>query len=135
MELLATAVIVVVFMVFFWAPKVPQHIDNKPTFIMVPPPSYARSSLPSSQIGTLTGRTGTEETSPPVVLPLMGRQSLTRRNRWHYHTFTDTTNKQPLPVWFNNRDCMQEVGCDEIMQGDSVKVKPYDTPFEVYMFS
>ena len=141
MELLATAVIVLAFMAFLWMPQeaskpslAPETKLNNPQHVYrVPPPSYAQSSVSSSQLGTLTAQQ--DSSSPPIVLPLMGRESLTRRSRWHYHTFTDTTNKQPLSVWFNNRDCMQEVGCDEIMQGDSVQVKPYNTTFETYLFS
>lgn len=57
------------------------------------------------------------------VLPLYGRRTLSGSDRWNYYTRTDTYNPVPLPVQFKRRDCMDNVGCDEIMSGESVSIR------------
>lgn len=98
--------------------------------IYIPEPIYARTSIQGGQLGTLTGNVN----GVTAVLPLMGHESATRRSRWHYYTYTDTLNKQPLSVWVNGRDCMQNIGCNELMEGDSVRVAPYNDSFDTYLF-
>ena len=56
------------------------------------------------------------------VLPLYGRQTLRGSDRWNYYTRTDTYNPVPLPVQFQKRDCMDDVGCQEILSGEKVKI-------------
>jgi hypothetical protein len=56
------------------------------------------------------------------ILPLYGRRTLNGSDRWNYYTRTDTYNPVPLPVRYHKRDCMDSVGCDEIMSGDSIMI-------------
>ena len=56
------------------------------------------------------------------VLPLYGRRTKGGSDRWNYYTRTDTYNPVPVPVNFGRRDCMDDVGCNEIMSGESVKI-------------
>jgi hypothetical protein len=58
------------------------------------------------------------------VLPLYGRRTAGGGgDRWNYYTRTDTYNPVPIPVRFNKRDCMDDVGCQEILSGEEVKVE------------
>jgi hypothetical protein len=54
------------------------------------------------------------------VLPLYGRRTATSTDRWNYYTRTDTYNPVPVPVTYNKRDCMDDVGCNELMTGEQV---------------
>lgn len=57
------------------------------------------------------------------VLPLYGRRTAgSRGDRWNYYTRTDTYNPVPLPVRHQKRDCMGDVGCQELMSGDSIRI-------------
>jgi hypothetical protein len=58
------------------------------------------------------------------ILPLYGRRTAGGGgDRWNYYTRTDTYNPVPIPVRFQKRDCMDDVGCKEILSGDEVKVE------------
>lgn len=58
------------------------------------------------------------------ILPLYGRRTAGGGgDRWNYYTRTDTYNPVPIPVRFQKRDCMDDVGCNEILSGDEVKVE------------
>jgi len=54
------------------------------------------------------------------ILPLYGRRL---RDRWNYYTRTDTYNPVPIPIHFKKRDCMDDIGCEELMSGDDIKVE------------
>ncbi len=53
-------------------------------------------------------------------MPLYGQPSPTRRGRFNYYTIEASGIK--LPITSSKRDCMDEVGCDEIYDGDQVGV-------------
>lgn len=56
------------------------------------------------------------------VLPLYGRRTAGKSDRWNYYTRTDTYNPVPLPIHFQKRDCMDDVGCQEILSGENVRI-------------
>ena len=56
------------------------------------------------------------------ILPLYGRRTAGSNDRWNYYTRTDTYNPVPIPVNFQKRDCMDDVGCQEIMSGETIKI-------------
>ena len=57
------------------------------------------------------------------VLPLYGRRTMRGGDRWNYYTRTDTFNPVPVPIRFQRRDCMDDVGCQEILSGEHIKVE------------
>jgi len=58
------------------------------------------------------------------ILPLYGRRTAGGGgDRWNYYTRTDTYNPVPIPVRFQKRDCMDDVGCNEILSGEEVKIE------------
>ncbi len=76
------------------------------------------------QIGVLTAPGGTETSGTPTrtILPLFGRKLITNRDRWNYYTRTDGMNPVQVPLEYKRRKCDDDVGCDEIMEGDMVSV-------------
>jgi hypothetical protein len=56
------------------------------------------------------------------ILPLYGRRTTSSSDRWNYYTRTDTYNPVPLPIRFHKRDCMNDVGCEEILSGENVMI-------------
>jgi hypothetical protein len=76
------------------------------------------------QVGVLTAAGGTETSATPTrtILPLFGRSIDSGRNRWNYYTRTDGMNPVQVPLQFKRRNCDDDNGCDEIMDGDNVGV-------------
>ena len=68
------------------------------------------------------------------VLPLYGRRTAGSRDRWNYYTRTDTYNPVPVPVRFQKRDCMGDVGCQEIMSGESVRIDALSTEGKTHVY-
>lgn len=67
------------------------------------------------QMGILTGA-GQE------TLPLYGKEVQGRRDRYHFYTTTGGENLYPVPVAFNGRDCMEDIGCEELYGNESVSI-------------
>ena len=81
------------------------------------------------QLGYLTNLTNltslTNLTNPGnrSRLPLYGQPSATRRGRWSYYTLVDGLK---LPLVQRGRDCLDEVACEELSDGDTVSVGEED---------
>lgn len=69
------------------------------------------------QMGVMIGADG-------KPLPLYGRRTAPRSDKFNYYTRTDSYNPVALPVTFNNRDCQDNLGCNEISSGDSIRISP-----------
>jgi hypothetical protein len=114
-------------------PRVVMMVPRAP-----PPPPVVRvaidpnltSAAPEtySQVGFLT-----REDSAP--LPLYGQASLVRRYRHFYYTLLPGTGIK-VSVFVGRRDCMEDVGCEELGDGDEVHV-PETTggPWTVKIYS
>ena len=87
-------------------------VRSNPTF----DPMFT-SGIPDAyqQMGVISGEDG-------KVLPLYGRRTGPRSDRFNYYTRTDTYNPVALPVAYKKRDCQDGVGCDEVMNGDEVRL-------------
>jgi hypothetical protein len=70
------------------------------------------------------------------LLPLYGRQTAYRSDRYNYYTRTDTYNPVQLPIRFEKRDCMDSIGCNELFGGENVKIAGLgkEGHVEVYKF-
>ena len=58
-----------------------------------------------------------------AVWPLYGRRTEGGSDRWNYYTRTDSFNPVPIPIRFQKRDCMEDVGCQEILSGERIKIE------------
>lgn len=61
----------------------------------------------------------------PTLLPLFGRKLDSRNERWEYYCGSDKYNSMRLPIYYGNRDCQNDTGCNEIYDGDHVSVPDY----------
>lgn len=61
-----------------------------------------------------------------AVLPLYGRRTASRSDRFQYYTRTDTYNPVQLPIQYKRRDCQDDIGCDELFDGESIRVSATD---------
>jgi hypothetical protein len=96
----------------FWEaePEIPTRGALDPVPTRGAPESY-------QQMGLVTGADG-------KPLPLYGRRVAPRSDRFNYYTRTDTYNPVALPVSFKKKDCQDNLGCDEVSNGDSIKISP-----------
>ena len=84
-----------------------------------------------TQIGILTRNPGEE----PLILPLIGRQPMTGRDKWQYYTISNTGfMNTKLPVSVKGKNCMSEYGCDILNDGDTVYVEGYNTIFRATIY-
>ena len=65
-------------------------------------------------------------------LPLYGMRSVARRDRWYYYTIIGGGIK--VPVVSEKRDCMEEVGCGELHDGESVRLPDEDMDATVRLY-
>ena len=67
------------------------------------------------QMGLLTNEAG-------ETLPLYGKEVNGRRDRYNFYTTTGSENLYSIPIGIKDRDCMDEVGCQELHGSESVDV-------------
>lgn len=89
-----------------------------------PPANY-------QQFGILTRMNGNKD----LILPLMGRQSMTGRDKYQYYTISNTGSlNTKLPISFHGKSCTSEYGCDNISDGDTVFVEGYSDTFRATVY-
>lgn len=89
-----------------------------------------------TQIGILTkiGSSDKDEYST-LILPLMGRRSMTGRDKWQYYSISNTgVVNTKLPVKYQGKSCTSEYGCDAIMDGDELFVEGYKHKFRATIY-
>ena len=80
-----------------------------------------------SQMGILT--------RDDLILPLMGRQHMSGRDKWQYYSISNTGSlNTKLPVSVKGKSCTSEYGCDQIMNGDQVYVEGYKNTFDATIY-
>ena len=100
------------------------EIEDRPPIYPRQNPEYPLQRTPQSyqQVGVLVSKDSAEE--KPIIMPLFGRKMYSK-DRWEYYTASDEYHMWRIPVTVNNRDCQDDVGCDEIYNGDNVTVPDY----------
>jgi hypothetical protein len=68
------------------------------------------------------------------TLPLYGKEVTGRRDRYHYYTTTGGENLYPIPVSHGARDCMEDIGCEELYGNESVSVLGKTGAYAVNMY-
>ena len=82
-----------------------------------------------TQTGILTRLSNNEQ-----ILPLFGRPLISNRDKWNFYTMNDKTNMIKLPIIFKNKRSTSEYGCDNLYNGDIVKVEGYNDNFKVTIY-
>jgi hypothetical protein len=78
------------------------------------------------QMGVITGDGET--------LPLYGKEVRGRRDRYHYYTTTGGENLYSVPITHNARDCMEDIGCEELYGNETVSVSGKTGSFNVNLY-
>ena len=79
-------------------------------------PPYKEYKPPRfQQMGVLTNNDGT-------ILPLYGKQTHAHRDRYNYYTTTPGNQAFALPLSFQQRDCTEDLGCQEFFGKENVDV-------------
>ena len=92
------------------------------------------------QIGMLYKETVTDDSSNPgnntdsAILPLYGKPTYRGSNKYLYYTASDKMNMVKIPLTYNNRDCSDDQGCEEINDGDQITVPSYNGQFKAKMY-
>jgi hypothetical protein len=105
--------------------KLPVYPEENPRY-----PMRTQRSAEFQQIGTLIY----DDEEEPIVLPLFGRPMPTRSERWEYYTATDKQYMLKIPVVFENADCLDEIGCREVYNKDTVFIPAYKKEFKVQLY-
>lgn len=96
------------------------------------PVNIETRGMPSNyeQVGILTRTNGNE-----MILPLMGRRTMSGRDKWEYYTISGSGNLNArLPISVNGKNCSGEYGCDEVYDGDVVYVEGYNDTFRATIY-
>ena len=64
----------------------------------------------------------------------MGKTLYSNRSKWQYYTMTDNNNIVKLPISSNGRSYIDEYGCDELSNGDTIYVEGYNDTFKVTVY-
>ena len=105
--------------------EVPVQIPMEKEFRKPPIKEYKPGYV--QQMGVLVGPD--EET-----LPLYGKEVRGRRDQYHYYTTTPGEQVYPLPVTINNRDCIDDIGCQELYGNETVSVLGQTGSFQAKMY-
>ena len=72
--------------------------------------------------------------SETTILPLFGRPTFSGSNKWNYYTSSDKFQSVKLPLNINGRKCTDDLGCNELMNGDVVTIPSYNGQFKVEIY-
>ena len=95
-------------------------IDNSIPIYPKELPSYD-NNREYQQVGILTSNDDTE----PIILPLFSKRANNHRDRWNYYTTTDKNTMLRLPISHNNTKCDDDIGCNEIYDGNTLYIEMY----------
>lgn len=68
------------------------------------------------------------------TLPLFGKEVRGRRDRYHYYTVTPGEQVYSLPVTHGGRDCMDDIGCQELYGNETVSVLGQTGSFQTKLY-
>lgn len=106
---------------------------EKPKEVLIITVPKRENQVEYKQIGIITS---SEFDKEPIIMPLFARNVYGRGDRFHYYTIADKQHMIRLPVQFNNRECEDRIGCDELYNGDKITVSSYENrEFTVTLYS
>ena len=69
------------------------------------------------------------------ILPLFGRPTFNGSKKWNYFTSSDKFHNFKIPITKDGRKCNDDLGCDEIMNGDMIDIPSYNGKFKIEIYS
>jgi len=138
---LVTAVIVLLLVATFlilYQPK-PLVFQSTPQPIVIAspppqrPPEFRGPPLKRYKPGRFQ-QMGLLKSDEGEMLPLYGRESRTHRDRYHYYTTTSGDQIFPLNITVGDRDCSEDVGCQELYGNETVNVNGKDVGYSVDIY-
>lgn len=116
------------------APKPERHWATEPEY-----PSRAEiygklPRVPTRGLPETYQSMGVIKLEDGAMLPLYGRRTASRSDRFQYYTRTDTYNPVQLPIQYRRRDCQDDIGCEELFDGESVSVSATDQKGKVTVY-
>ena len=102
-----------------------QEVRREPEFRGPPIKQYKPGHM--QQMGILVSGEG-------ETLPIYGKEVRGRRDRYHYYTTTGGENLYPIPVSHEGRDCIDDIGCQELYGNETVSVSGKTCSFDVKMY-
>lgn len=101
---------------------------SKPPLKKIPINISTQGETEYVQIGILSNSNNDK------VLPLFGKQTYQRSQQWNYYTTTDSYNLVKIPLSYEGKDCMKEVGCRELNNGDNIYIDEYGETFKIKIY-
>jgi len=105
--------------------QVPVEIPMEKEYRSPPIKEYKPGHI--QQMGVLVG--DNEET-----LPIYGKEVRGRRDRYNYYTTTPGNQLYSLPITIDDRDCMDDIGCQELYGNESVSVLGQTGSFQAKLY-
>jgi hypothetical protein len=84
------------------------------------------------QVGVLKQKG--QEDNEKMILPLFGAPTWNGSKQWRYYTSTDDFQSVKLAVHQKHRNCMDDMGCDELYDGSEVNVDGLKSDFKVSIY-
>jgi hypothetical protein len=106
------------------APKPERHWITRPDIPNAEEIYGKLPRVPTRGIPETYQSMGIIKTDDGQILPLYGRRTTARSDRFQYYTRTDTYNPVQLPIRYNRRDCQDDIGCEELGDRDVVTITP-----------
>jgi len=69
------------------------------------------------------------------ILPLFGRSTFNGSNKWNYYTSSDKFQNFKLPIKIDGRKCDDDLGCNELRDGDMISIPSYNGRFRVEIYN
>jgi TolA-binding protein len=82
-------------------------------------------------IGILTN---TDTKQSPNILQLYGRAIWPGSYKWQYYTNSDNFQSVKVQIIHKGRECMNDLGCEELYTGDIVKIPAYNMHFRAELY-
>lgn len=101
------------------------QVRREPEFRQAPYKQYKPKQF--QQMGLLLNDTGD-------ILPLYGRSSRGYRDRYQYYSGSPGDQIYSLPISHQDRECTEDIGCQEFYGGENVSVTGKDGDYKVKLY-
>ena len=106
--------------------QVPVEIPMEKEYRSPPIKEYKPGHI--QQMGVLVGDNDEE------TLPIYGKEVRGRRDRYNYYTTSPGNQLYSLPITIDDRDCMDDIGCQELYGNESVSVLGQTGSFQAKLY-